>query len=192
MMSDQSLEKRKNEWRIACKEKRAMLGKDEKNTVDLAIAQKLFSSSFYVDSKQILLYAAVGGEISTLPIYLRAVSDGKRVLFPRCTGPGIMKFFYSETYPSCPGAFGIPEPNGTEPYSFLPGDLCILPGLAFSEKGARLGYGKGFYDRFLSFFSGKSVGLCHSAFLFRQIPEGEFDRRADAVITEKEIFTAVL
>ena len=94
---------------------------------------------------------------------------------------------------SCPpekkqqGAFSIMEPNPEvcEKYEDFSHGLCLVPGLCFDMQGFRLGFGKGYYDRFLQNFSGTSVGLCYSKCIEHTLPSGVFDRPVDAVITEK-------
>ena len=86
-----------------------------------------------------------------------------------------------------PGAYGIFEPTADAPFAendFL--TLCVVPAVSFDRFGFRLGYGKGFYDRFLADFHGKSVGLIDSRLLTDSLPRDEFDKSVDLIITERE------
>ena len=87
-----------------------------------------------------------------------------------------------------PTKFGLFEPNNTCP-TLIPDEktLCIVPAIAFDENGNRLGYGKGFYDRFLSNFMGASIGLTCSDLLVKQLPTDPHDTPVKIVITESEI-----
>ena len=87
-----------------------------------------------------------------------------------------------------PAKFGLFEPNNTCPI-LIPDEktLCIVPAIAFDENGNRLGYGKGFYDRFLSNFNGASIGLTCSDLLVKQLPTDPHDTPVKIVITESEI-----
>ena len=87
-----------------------------------------------------------------------------------------------------PAKFGLFEPNNTCPI-LIPDEktLCIVPAIAFDENGDRLGYGKGFYDRFLSNFNGASIGLTCSDLLVKQLPTDPHDTPVKIVITESEI-----
>ena len=87
-----------------------------------------------------------------------------------------------------PAKFGLLEPNNTCPI-LIPDEktLCIVPAIAFDENGDRLGYGKGFYDRFLKDFKGASVGIVHSELLVKQLPTDPHDTPVKIVITESEI-----
>ena len=97
-------------------------------------------------------------------------------------GGGIVSDYLS------PAKFGLFEPNNTCPI-LIPDEktLCIVPAIAFDENGNRLGYGKGFYDRFLSNFKGTSVGLTCSDLLVKQLPTDPHDTPVKIVITESEI-----
>ena len=85
------------------------------------------------------------------------------------------------------GLYGVLEPDPSRSRPALSGGnaLCIVPGLGFDSKGYRLGYGKGYYDRFLSGFHGITVGLCYSACTKWMLPHGYYDRPVDILITEK-------
>ena len=82
----------------------------------------------------------------------------------------------------------IPEPPSDLP-TFEPKGhcVCIVPGLAFDKNGYRIGYGKGYYDRFLKDFNGTKIGLCRCDFLKDALPVNEFDHKVDMIITEKGI-----
>ena len=97
-------------------------------------------------------------------------------------GGGIVSDYLS------PAKFGLFEPNNTCPL-LIPDEktLCIVPAIAFDENGNRLGYGKGFYDRFLRDFKGTSVGLTCSDLLVKQLPTDPHDTPVKIVITESEI-----
>ena len=64
----------------------------------------------------------------------------------------------------------------------------FLSGLVYDKKGYRIGYGKGFYDRFLSEFKGVAIGLCYSSFCVPEVPKGRFDKHVDVIITEKGVY----
>ena len=88
------------------------------------------------------------------------------------------------------GMYGIPEPCEDLPVFIPKGHcVCVIPALAFDKRGYRIGYGKGYYDRFLRDFCGTKVGLCYSEFLKDTIPTGKYDSNVDTIITEKGIFT---
>ena len=87
-----------------------------------------------------------------------------------------------------PGAYGILEPSAGEPtMSFEPASLCIVPALSYDEKGNRLGFGKGYYDRFLSGFKGIKTGICYELSLCETLPADDHDIRVDNIVTEDRI-----
>lgn len=188
-MAERTAAEQKNSLRRLYKEKRAVLSFQDTAFTDSRIAAVLFAAEEYRGASQILLYASVNREVDTRQICIRAVSDGKTVFFPRCEGEGKMTFYRTEQFPSAAGAYAIPEPEPGEKYHPGERDLCLVPGLAFDAHGFRLGYGKGFYDRFLSDFPGVCCGLCRAAFLAETLPADVYDRRVDGIVTENGFFT---
>ena len=105
-----------------------------------------------------------------------------------------MKFFFINGMKDLePGSFGVLEPvpeKQQELYSAVTQDelsksICVLPGLGFDLSGNRLGYGKGYYDRFLSNYPGKTIGVCYTGCLKTLLPHGRYDRMIDILVTEK-------
>ena len=88
------------------------------------------------------------------------------------------------------GAYNIPEPPADAPLCVPDAHtLCILPGLSFDLEGNRLGYGKGYYDRYMVRFTGVSAGICYSNELKPFLYHGRYDRHVDVVVTDKRIKT---
>lgn len=169
---------------------RKNLDRQLKSEMDRDIILRLISSEIYFDAGNILAYASTEDEVSTKAFVTAAFANGKRVAFPRCTDlDGSMDFYYVDSVKDLKrGAFGIFEPSEKcrrVPESDYRKSLCIVPGLAFDISGYRLGYGKGYYDRFLSNYDGISVGLCYTACVKFKLPSDEYDRRVDRLITEK-------
>ena len=167
--------------------RRAIL-ESEKQSVDREIARCFFLLDEYKNADSILLYASLADEVSTNGIARRAALDGKPTAFPRCNPDHTMDFLFCSREALIPGFHGIPEPPRNAP-SF-DGDenaICIVPGLVFDRHGYRVGYGGGFYDRFLKDFKGITVGLVRSDFLIESVPREEFDLPCDIIITEKEV-----
>ncbi|MDR1628906.1 MAG: 5-formyltetrahydrofolate cyclo-ligase, partial [Oscillospiraceae bacterium] len=133
-------------------------------------------------------------EVDTHAIIREALERGKTVAVPRCVdGTRDMDFFVIRSLHELEkGSFGVMEPN-PETCEKLPDyqrGLCIVPALAFDKEGFRLGYGKGYYDRFLSLFKGETLGLCYAdCFSEKPLPHGKYDKRVSLVITENTILT---
>lgn len=150
---------------------------------------------------QVLLYSAVNGELSTSLLLENALAAGKSVLLPRClpNQKGCMEFAPCKSEDELrPGPFGIPEPDfatcpAVKPENLNP-QIAIIPGVAFSCKGLRLGYGGGYYDRFFAknpLTGCFLVGFCASFQILNAIPHEQWDLRMDAVCTENGIISCV-
>ena len=155
------------------------------------IADTFLSTDLYKNARVLLLYFSVGSEVSTHKIFSKALVDSKRVAFPVCLDEdGVMEFYYVNDITDLEeGMYGIRAPKGgCEKFDDCKNSVCIVPGIAFDKKGYRLGYGKGYYDRFLEHFDGISVGLCFNEMLEEDLPADSFDKRADYIITDKQIY----
>jgi 5-formyltetrahydrofolate cyclo-ligase len=114
---------------------------------------------------------------------------GKTVALPRVEGESISFYQHSDNDHLVKGRFGIMEPL---PQVGIKGiDLLVVPGIAFDRRGYRLGYGKGYYDKFLSKNPTISIGLAYSIQIVQIIPHGSHDRRMDLIATENGIVTPV-
>ena len=184
----------KNNIREKIKSERAALSAAERAASDAAICERFLSHASYRYAKTLLLYAPIDGEIDVMPIARAALADGKKVAFPVCdpeTRAMVFRYISSED-DLTPAHFGIREPGGaSEAYDPRSGELavCIIPALAFDREGFRVGYGGGYYDRFLNGFAGSKVGLVYRKFLIDRAPRGRFDTAVDAIVTEKGVIT---
>ena len=155
---------------------------------DKKIAIALLSLPEYKNSDTLLIYASYGEEIDTKAIITAAQADGKRIAFPRCEAGGVMKFYYSRPEELASGYKNIHEPAESAPlFCGSERALCIVPALAIDKDGFRIGYGGGFYDRFLADFNGISVGLARGMFYFDKIVREEFDLALDITVTENGV-----
>lgn len=153
-----------------------------------SIARHVVASESFCRAKTVLCYAPVRGEVDPLPIAREAWRQGKQVAFVRSNVEDGTLTFCRVDAPQelIEGAYRIPEPPESAPIlSAFDDALCIVPALAFDRRGYRLGYGKGYYDRFLSDFSGRSVGLCYSRLLCDAIPIDAHDVAVDEVFCEE-------
>ena len=138
----------------------------------------------------ILLYAPIKSEIDVMPIAMEAFKRGKAVAFPKCnTEDKTMKFHFVSSIDElevC--AYGIREPLEDAPIYDPTTDtrvaICYVPGLTFDIYGYRLGYGKGYYDKFMNLFNGCTIGITYSDFIVPSLPKGRFDRHCDILLTE--------
>ncbi len=155
---------------------RKALPPDEKKARDKRIVEKLLSSRAFKGAEAVLLYYPIKEEIDLRPIIRACREAGKPVALPKCKGDE-MAFYVLEPNTLCvKGAYGIPEPPEGAPL-FVPNHktLCITPGLSFDLRGGRLGYGKGYYDRFLKNFPGVAVGAVYEDMIETELPAEEHD-----------------
>lgn len=170
------------------KEKAAMIkNKDERSE---KIAIRLFELTEYKNCNCIFAYYSLASEVSTRAIITQSKNCGKKTALPRCAEFGNeMSFYFTEDENALfEGRFkGIYEPpDDFQKAQSDESTLLLVPALAYGRNGSRLGKGMGFYDRFLSSFAGKSVGLCFEDCLENALPETAFDKRVQIIITENE------
>jgi 5-formyltetrahydrofolate cyclo-ligase len=153
----------------------------------LRIQKRFLEAPEFVDAKALGIYSPILNEVFTEEIFHVAHRMGKKVAYPRVR-ERILEFVeVSGPKELSPGSFGILEPKGSEAIS--PGllDVLVVPGVAFDLAGYRLGYGKGFYDRFLHFSTrpGVLVGLCFESQIITALPRETHDVRMDMLVTEE-------
>ena len=133
-------------------------GKSHKSII---IQKKLTNTAEYRTAHVIALYHSLPDEVHTAGIMQTAFADNKTVCLPKITGDEIQFYAITPQTAFAPGAFGILEPTGGEPVSPAQIDLVIVPLLAADTAGYRLGFGGGYYDRFLSRYTGYTIGICY-------------------------------
>lgn len=134
-----------------------------------------------------LVYASSPIEVDTRRFISYALGAGKTVAVPKCVGKD-MVFLAIDTLRSLTKSrFGVDEPISGEEVTSFAGTVCIVPALRFDRNGFRLGWGGGFYDRFLAGYTGISVGICYES-CCGEIPKDEYDLAVDTVITENGIY----
>lgn len=159
--------------------------------IEERIAELLLQSELYRQADMVLCYAASGSEISVTRVAEAALLQGKMVCFPRCTDrKGHMQFCRVDMLSQLiPGMYGISEPEErcAVQTEFAANTLCLVPGLAFDHNGYRLGYGKGYYDRFAAAFCGILTGICpEDLFLSEQTWEYDrYDMAVRYIVTER-------
>ncbi len=137
-------------------------------------------------ASEVFTYASTEIEVDTRRLIDYCLEKGIPVALP-ISGDTELSFYYiSDISELKSGRFGIDEPPAVRPASYGKGTLCIVPALCADGTGLRLGYGRGYYDRFLSAFSGRSVVLCYSSFK-REVPCEPHDRKADFTIFDRHL-----
>lgn len=163
----------------------------QRKTIDQQITNHILVHPAYIQANIIFIYYSIGDEISTMELIDDALQCGKIVCIPHCE-PNRQMSARAITQPGdlTESSFGIPEPGMHCP-SIAPEqlELCIIPSLACDRQGYRLGYGGGYYDRFLLKTAAKKMALCASNRFFKQIPHETHDIPCDMIITENEVYT---
>ena len=182
---------RLREERLAARE---TLSEQERCVLDNCITQKLLASPEYAEATTVLTYVSVSSEVSTRMFIERALCDGKTVAVPRCLPGHRLEFVAIASVEQLVAApFNLLEPAKELPAlteDQKNNSICIVPALLVDTKGYRLGYGAGFYDRFLSTYPGKKICLAYQQNLSREmLPHTAFDVAVDMVITESDILT---
>lgn len=189
----------KKRKRALVKKQAAALTEDYRRAADAKIAQAVIESEAFASARTIFCYVSVRTEPDTAAIMEAAWRAGKRVAVPRCLGKGIMEAVQIESRDdlTASGSFGIPEPAAGLPV-IAPEELdfSVVPCVACTREGDRLGHGMGYYDRFMEAAGGHAEAaaagaqaatavLCYEALLQEKIPVEPHDRRPDVVITEE-------
>lgn len=178
----------KDEIRNTILQKRLQM--NEKSVLDLSksIQEEIIKSKFWPQKGRIGLYSPVKNEVHTHLLFQRALESGLRVYFPRVE-QGIQYYEVNGPDDLVRGSWSIPEPQmSCEP---MPAeqtfDLLIVPGVAFTKDGFRVGYGRGFYDRFISGLSARVpvLALAYDFQIVDQIPSDEWDQPIHGVVSEK-------
>lgn len=184
----------KNELRAKYKAARRAMKPEEKARLDGLIAEKVARLYQYKSCRSLFIYVSTDIEVDTLSIIRRALEEGKRVAVPRCIpGTRRMEFHYIESLDQLrPGSFSVLEPDESRPVARdFSRSLMIVPALSLDSRGYRLGYGKGYYDRYIADFTGPTAGICYAADCRRHMYHGRFDRPVEVIVTERGIRRAV-
>lgn len=187
------IKKLKDDIRAEYSEKRSDMPREEKKRRDDAICAAAASLVSFRYAEYVLLYAAMENEIDVFKLAETALAKGKKVAFPisdKETHTMVYRFV-SSLDELAVGTYGILEPPqgnpAYDPETAVGGAVCFVPGLVYDKAGYRLGYGKGFYDRYLSRFQGCSIGVIYSDYILPTVPRGRYDLSVNILLTEKGV-----
>ncbi|MBP1564456.1 MAG: 5-formyltetrahydrofolate cyclo-ligase [Oscillospiraceae bacterium] len=163
----------------------------DKKKADDAIKEYFISLKKSHNISVFLVYVSFRDEVDTKELIEYLLSSGGKVAVPRCYDNGRMEFFVISSLENLrTSAYGILEPEDDERFRVtdFENSLCIVPGLAFDSSGMRIGYGGGYYDRFLEKHENMiSVGFCYDSLIEKSVLTEKHDRKVDYIITEKGI-----
>ncbi len=168
--------------------KRSALAPEEKVRREENIHRVILSSASFRYAETVLGYYPREDEISLLPVFEKAMELGKKVALPRCEAEHTMTYRYITSFDElAPGMYGLYEPGANAPiYQEDPGhaSLCLVPGVVFDTRGYRIGYGGGYYDRFLHNYNGSVAGVIYRDFILPTLPYGRYDLSLPVMITD--------
>ena len=141
----------------------------------------------YKKAEIIALYSALEDEVDTSPVINDALNAGKTVLLPKIEKHGEMNFYETGSNLKA-NDFGIKEPCNTKKYSPEQIDLIIVPLICADEQRNRIGFGGGYYDRYLSTYKGTSIGICFDEQISaKPLPCEEHDIKASIIVSDERI-----
>ena len=188
-----SIKKEKDELRETYLARRADMDPSVKAQRDESICRYAAGLVSFKYAQFVLLYAETGNEIAITPLARLAWENGKKVAFPRCdkTTHTMKYHIVSSLDELSVDSYGIREPSPDaplyDPATETGSAVCFVPGLLYDKQGFRLGYGKGFYDRYLSEFSGSRIGVIYSDYIVPTVPRGRYDVSCDILLTENGV-----
>lgn len=161
-----------------------------KMSLDKQMYDLFVCSSLYKNAERIMFYISMPQEPDTHSMIKQALADGKKVFVPKVISGTEMvacEIKGNEAYVKT--SLGVYEPEKAQAYPEDKLDLIVVPGMAFSKNGTRLGFGGGFYDRFLANLDCNTVGLCYEACVADDLIKEETDINVKYIITEKEFIS---
>ena len=178
----------KNYLRKNFLKKRSELSSTNRELKSRKIMNTLIGIDEIKNAKNICIYVSKDSEADTKIIIEWLLGIGKAVYVPKSDIKSSKMTFYKiySLDELCIGAFNVLEPKGdNEKYSYSDSnDVCIVPAISFDKSGYRLGYGKGYYDRFLTGFKGVKIGICFDEFISETLPRLDTDIAVDMIITD--------
>ena len=166
-------------------EKRDATSAELRDIASKRIHENLKKNSSFIDAKNIACYSPIGSEVNTHGIMLNILEQGKNLLLPRIIDDDIQFYIVPNLEKLEKGSFEIMEPKDScEKAKKI--DCVLIPTVGASKLGARLGYGKGYYDRFLSSTDAVKISLTYSKQIVKSIPNDSHDIKIDWIVTEDE------
>ena len=173
----------KTELRKEIRAKKRAMTEVEITSKSHRLCEKFLQCEAYQKARTIYGYLPYNQEVRTWELLEKAMKDGKKVAVPKVCGEEMRFIYITDLSQVGDGYCGIPEPLEDTPIAKEKDALVLMPGLAFDREGHRIGYGGGFYDRFLSAEPAHpTVALCYDFQLVEELPTEEFDIPVDLVI----------
>ena len=162
--------------------------REQKQFIDQALTERLLHHPFYQEARVIASYLSFPHEFQTQELIEQALKDGKKVLIPKTYPKGRMDFVVYDPQQLVKTSFGLLEPQGDlEVVDASQIDLIHVPGLAFTTEGYRIGYGGGYYDRYLEHFSGHTLSTIYLCQVQQFMPENHDIPVQEVLIDERNL-----
>lgn len=182
----------KQEWRTFMKKKLADMPSDTFDDLCKKIHDKLFQDCLWLQADTVGLTISLNREIDTRKVIERAWELGKQTAIPKCSPSSFeMEFYLFDSYSQLEkGYCNLEEPivEKTRMIAAKDLDLLIVPGLAFDKNGYRIGYGGGFYDRYLQKYPNDTLSLSLECQVIQRVPRDCYDKPVNMLITEKACY----
>jgi len=167
-------------------DKRKQLSKKVLKTKSKKIAKNLFSLDAFNEKTKIMFFVSFGNEVHTHDMIKKCLGK-KTVIVPKTFGDYLLPCKINSLKELRVFELGILEPVKEEFFPVKEIDVVIVPGLAFTTRGERIGYGKGYYDKFLSVCKATKIGLAFEEFIIDEIPTDKHDVTVDFVVSDDRI-----
>lgn len=154
-----------------------------KVTKDNLIYQKVINNKDILFSKTLLIYISINSEVDTIKI-INYFLNTKNIAVPKIIDNNMFFCYVTNLNDLTPGKYNIPEPTNENIVTDFDNSICIVPGICYDKENYRIGYGKGYYDRFLSKNIIKTIGLCYKECMIEKIDNDKYDYKIDEVITD--------
>ena len=154
-----------------------------KVTKDNLIYQKVINNKDILSSKTLLIYISINSEVDTIKI-INYFLNTKNIAVPKIIDNNMYFCYITNLNDLTPGKYNIPEPTNENIVTDFDNAICIVPGICYDKKNYRVGYGKGYYDKFLSKNKIKTIGLCYKECMIEKIDNDKYDYKIDEVITD--------
>ncbi len=190
-MTSVDLRDKKTKLRRESLDIRNAISLDARADYSKKICENILSSFAYKFSENILMFYPIKSEPDILKVFEKAIKDGKSVYFPKTFEKGRMEFYKVESLSDLyDGKMSLKEPRDDgEKFDKDDKTLCLVPGVCFDKRGYRIGYGKGFYDRFIKKNEIIYAGVCFDELLKDEIIfDKRHDKKADMIFTQERVY----
>ena len=151
------------------------------------ICDRVIMSDCFKNARTVMVYLSFKNEVNTAKIIKRAIDENKTVLVPVTSGDDMFLSVIDDLDSFEKGAFGIDVPSVIKKWSGKI-DISVIPGLGFDKSGGRIGFGKGYYDKFLSENPCTKIGIAYSDQIKDNVFSETHDIPMDIIVTEEEMF----